>query len=105
VSGGWLREERSPPVLNKIKALLPGNFHPAATSALLGKPRPYAQWKWPKLQLFVPSGNDPIDNTTCENSIRPSVRFVVALSRCRVAVGTEVTPRPPYASGKPILNG
>ena len=67
------REERSLPVLNKIKALVLAKLHTVAPNTLLGKALHYAQGQWLKLERFVANGNYPIDNNGCENSIRPFV--------------------------------
>ena len=68
-----LREERSLPVLNKIKALLLTNLHAVTPNTLLGKALHYAEGQWPKLEGFASNGKYPIDNNACENSIRPFV--------------------------------
>ena len=67
------RQERSLPVLNKIKALVLAKLHTVAPNTLLGKALHYAERQWPKLERFVGNGNYPIDNNACENSIRPFV--------------------------------
>jgi transposase len=67
------RAERSLPVLDKIKALLPANLHMVASKTLLGKALHYAQRQWLKFERFVGNGNYPIDNNACENLIRPFV--------------------------------
>ena len=67
------RKLHSVPVLEKIEALLLTNLHVVLPGSLLGKALHYMSSQWSKLSLYVTNGAYPIDNNTCENSIRPFV--------------------------------
>ncbi|MGI9134912.1 MAG: IS66 family transposase [Rhodoferax sp.] len=67
------RQLYSVPVLQKIEALLLTNIHSVLPGSLLGKALHYMSSQWSKLTLYVTSGDYPIDNNACENSIRPFV--------------------------------
>ena len=67
------RQANSVPVLQEIQALLLANVHAVLPGSLLGKALHYLSSQWAKLERFVTSGNYPIDNNGCENSIRPFV--------------------------------
>ena len=67
------RQAHSVPVLQEIQALLLANVHVVLPGSLLGKALHYLSSQWAKLERFVTSGNYPIDNNGCENSIRPFV--------------------------------
>lgn len=67
------RQLHSVPVLQRIEALLLANIHAVLPGSLLGKALHYMSSQWSKLSLYVTSGQHPIDNNACENSIRPFV--------------------------------
>ena len=67
------RLANSVPVLQEIQALLLANVHAVLPGSLLGKALHYLSSQWAKLERFVTSGHYPIDNNSCENSIRPFV--------------------------------
>jgi transposase len=67
------RQAHSVPVLNEIRALLLANIHAVLPGSLLGKALYYLSSQWVKLERYVTSGDYPIDNNGCENSIRPFV--------------------------------
>ena len=67
------RQAHSAPVLNEIQALLLANIHAVLPGSLLGKALYYLSSQWAKLERYVTSGDYPIDNNGCENSIRPFV--------------------------------
>lgn len=76
LNAGELLEQRqlhSVPVLQKIETLLLANIHAVLPGSLLGKALNYMSSQWAKLSLYVTSGDYPIDNNACENSIRPFV--------------------------------
>ena len=67
------RQLHSVAVLQKIEALLLANIHAVLPGSLLGKALHYMSAQWSKLSRYVTSGEYPIDNNACENSIRPFV--------------------------------
>lgn len=67
------RLANSVPVLQEIQALLLANVHAVLPGSLLGKALHYLSSQWAKLERFAQSGHHPIDNNSCENSIRPFV--------------------------------
>lgn len=67
------RQLHSVAVLQRIEALLLANIHAVLPGSLLGKALHYMSSQWSKLSLYVTSGEHPIDNNACENSIRPFV--------------------------------
>ncbi len=67
------RQAHSVPVLQDIQALLLTNIHAVLPGSLLGKALHYLSTQWAKLERYVQSGHYPIDNNSCENSIRPFV--------------------------------
>jgi transposase len=67
------RQLHSVRILQKIEALLLANIHVVLPGSLLGKALHYMSSQWSKLSLYVTSGEYPIDNNACENSIRPFV--------------------------------
>jgi transposase len=67
------RQEHSVPVLKKIYELLLASIHAVLPGSLLGQALHYLSSQWPKLERYVESGEYPIDNNGCENSIRPFV--------------------------------
>lgn len=67
------RQTHSVPVLREIQDLLLANVHAVLPGSLLGKALHYLSSQWAKLERYVTSGDSPIDNNGCENSIRPFV--------------------------------
>jgi transposase len=67
------RQLHSAAVLQKIEALLLANLHAVLPGSLLGRALHYMSSQWSNLSLYVTSGEYPIDNNACENSIRPFV--------------------------------
>jgi transposase len=67
------REERSKPILEKIKAWLDAKVTQVLPKGLLGKAIAYTRGLWPQLTTFLEDGHIPIDNNPAENAIRPFV--------------------------------
>ena len=67
------REERSRPILDKIKAWLDEKVTKVLPKGLLGKAIAYTLGLWPQLTTFLDDGHIPIDNNPAENAIRPFV--------------------------------
>ena len=59
--------------MKKIYELLLASIHAVLPGSLLGQALHYLSSQWPKLERYVESGEYPIDNNGCENSIRPFV--------------------------------
>jgi hypothetical protein len=67
------RQDRSLPVLDKLKTWL-GKTRPVVTpKSKLGQALAYLHSVWPKLIRYTERGDLPIDNNPCENAIRPFV--------------------------------
>lgn len=71
-----LRQERSQPILESIKAWLDQECLEVLPKSLIGKAIGYMLNQWPKLQNYLLDGRLEIDNNLVENAIRP-----VALGR------------------------
>jgi len=67
------RQERSVPVLNKIKAYLEDNQHKVPKDSLTGKAMTYLGNQWAKLTVYCTNGELSISNILAENAIRPFV--------------------------------
>ena len=67
------RQQHSVGVLGQIQALLLAHLHGVVPGSALGKALHYLSAQWPKLSRYVEDGSYPIDNNSCENSIRPFV--------------------------------
>lgn len=67
------RQLHSVAMPQKIEALLQVNIHAVLPGSLLGKVLHYMSSQWSRLSLYFTSGEYPIDNNACENSIRPFV--------------------------------
>jgi transposase len=67
------REDRSKPILEKIKAWLDEKAPKVLPNGLLGKAIGYALGLWPQLTTFLEDGHIPLDNNVVENAIRPFV--------------------------------
>ena len=68
---GQLRQERSAPIVSRIKALLDARMVTTPPKSLLGKAIAYALGQWPRLTVFLENGLVAPDNNAAENSIRP----------------------------------
>jgi hypothetical protein len=73
------RQERSKPILHKIKAWLDEKVTKTLPKGLLGTAIGYALGLWPQLTTFLEDGHIPLDNNIVENAIRP---FVMKRSLC-----------------------
>jgi transposase len=67
------REQRSKPILEKIKSWLDAKVTQVLPKGLLGKAIGYALGLWPQLTTFLEDGHIPLDNNLAENAIRPFV--------------------------------
>ncbi len=71
-----LRQEKSIPILEELKAWLLLNLHQVPPASVIGKAISYAYSRWEKLCEYTRHGFLEIDNNLIENAIRP-----VALGR------------------------
>lgn len=67
------RQERSQPVLNKLKTYLEDNQHKILKDSLTGKAMTYLSNQWEKLTVYCTNGELNISNILAENAIRPFV--------------------------------
>ena len=67
------RQQRSVPVLNKIKTYLEDNQHKVPKDSLTGKAMTYLGNQWEKLTVYCSNGELNISNILAENAIRPFV--------------------------------
>ena len=67
------RQERSLPVLNKLKTYLEDNQHKVLKDSLTGKAMTYLSNQWEKLTVYCTHGDLNISNILAENAIRPFV--------------------------------
>jgi len=68
-----VRQEKSAPILQTIKAWLDEKEKKTLPKGLLGKAIGYALGQWPILTTFLEDGHLEIDNNKAENAIRPFV--------------------------------
>jgi transposase len=68
-----IRQEKSAPILETIKAWLDEKEKKTLPKGLLGKAIGYALGQWPILSTFLEDGHLEIDNNKAENAIRPFV--------------------------------
>lgn len=67
------RQDKSKPILAKIKALNDEQLIGCAPKSTFGKALGYLHNQWPKLIGYIENGHYPIDNNPAENAIRPFV--------------------------------
>jgi transposase len=67
-----VRQERSRPVLEKIKEILDREQPRQLPQSNLGKAIHYTQERWAELNLYLEHGELEIDNNLVENAIRPT---------------------------------
>ena len=67
------RQQRSLPVLNKLKIYLENNQHKVPKDSLTGKAMTYLSNQWDKLNVYCSNGELNISNILAENAIRPFV--------------------------------
>jgi transposase len=68
-----LRQEKSGPVIQKIKVILDREVDRITPAGLTGKAIRYSLSEWNKLVVYLENGCIPIDNNYVENAIRPFV--------------------------------
>lgn len=68
-----LRQEKSLPILDKLRNWLDKELPKALPKSTLGKALSYLQKNWEKLCVYVEDGRLNIDNNDAENAIRPFV--------------------------------
>jgi len=68
-----MREEKSLPILKKLKIWLDQNKSRVAKDSLTGKAITYLHNQWPKLIVYCTEGELRISNILAENAIRPFV--------------------------------
>ena len=68
-----LRNERSRPIWDELRAWLDRVRNHAPPSTLVGKALGYLDGQWPKLVRVLDDGRLEVDNNLCENAIRPFV--------------------------------
>ena len=68
-----LRNERSRPLIEKIKKILSKQRNHVAPKSLTGKAISYTLNLWPQLIVYLDDACIPIDNNLVENAIRPFV--------------------------------
>lgn len=66
-----LREQKSRPLLEKLKALFDRHMKTTPPRSLLGKAINYALGQWPRLTVYLEQGFLLPDNNLAENAIRP----------------------------------
>ena len=67
------REERSRPVIEKLRAWLDMSIDSVPPQSLTGKAMAYMHRQWPKLIRVLDDGRIPLDTNWVENAIRPFV--------------------------------
>ena len=67
------RQQRSLPILNKLKLYLEDNQHKVPKGSLTGKAMTYLSNQWKKLNIYCSNGELNISNILAENAIRPFV--------------------------------
>ena len=68
-----IRQQKSKPILDKIRQWLDKQLPRVTPKSDLGKAIQYTHKLWYKLTLYVTDGHIPIDNNPAENAIRPFV--------------------------------
>lgn len=67
------RQTHSVRVLHDVRALLLASILTVLLASLLRKALHYLSYRWANFERYAHSGHYPIDNSGCENSIRPFV--------------------------------
>ena len=67
------RQERSRPVIEKLRAWLDASIGSVPPQSLTGKAMGYLDRQWPRLIRVVDDGRVPLDTNRVENAIRPFV--------------------------------
>jgi transposase len=68
-----VREERSRPVVEKLRGWLDASLGTLPPQTLTGKALAYLDHQWPKLVRVLDDGRVPLDTNAVENAIRPFV--------------------------------
>lgn len=68
-----IRQERSRPVMEKLRAWLTETIPRVPPQSLTGKALAYLDGQWPKLLRVLEDGRLPLDTNAVENAIRPFV--------------------------------
>lgn len=68
-----VRQQKSVPVLNKLRTWLDKTLPVTAPESELGKALRYLDQQWSRLVRYVEDGSYPIDNNRAENAVRPFV--------------------------------
>lgn len=68
-----VRQERSKPVIEKLRAWLDDSLISVPPQSLTGKAMAYLDRQWPKLIQVLEDGRIPLDTNLVENAIRPFV--------------------------------
>jgi transposase len=68
-----IRQERSRPVIDKLRAWLSDAIPRVPPQSLTGKALAYLEGQWPKLVRVLDDGRIPLDTNAVENAIRPFV--------------------------------
>ncbi len=68
-----IRQERSRPVMEKLRAWLTESIPRVPPQSLTGKALAYLDGQWPKLIRVLEDGRIPLDTNAVENAIRPFV--------------------------------
>ncbi len=67
------RQERTKPLLEKLRGWLDGSIDSVPPQSLTGKAMHYLNKQWPKLLRVLDDGRLPLDTNLVENAIRPFV--------------------------------
>lgn len=68
-----LREQKSRPLIEQLRAWLDKSLAQVVPKSALGKALHYLNGQWPRLTRFLDDGLIPLDNNPAENAIRPFV--------------------------------
>ena len=80
-----IRQERSRPVIEKLRAWLTDAIPRVPPQSLTGTALAYLDGQWPKLVRVLDDGRIPLDTNRVENAIRP---FVLGVSLCSTSSST-----------------
>ncbi len=68
-----LRQEKSRPVLDQLKAKVSALRQTVLPKSAFGKACDYALGQWDRVSVYIEHGEVEIDNNWCENAMRPTV--------------------------------
>jgi hypothetical protein len=69
----FARQERTKPLLEKLRSWLDASIDSVPPQSLTGKAMTYLDRQWPKLVRILDDGRIPLDTNLVENAIRPFV--------------------------------